>query len=55
MWDHEPRMPAAPAPLSLGEMREIVSYLWADQFFEDAGNPAAGGEGIRRQGLRHLS
>ena len=23
-------------------MREIVSYLWADQFFEDAGNPTAG-------------
>ncbi len=39
MWNHEPRMPAAPAPLDLGEMREIVSYLWAEQFFEDAGNP----------------
>jgi len=42
MWNHEPRMPTAPAPMSLGEMREIVSYLWAEQFFEDAGNPAAG-------------
>jgi len=42
MWDHEPRMPAAPAPLSLGDMREIVSYLWAEQFFEDAGRPTAG-------------
>jgi len=42
MWNHEPRMPTAPAPMSLGEMREIVSYLWAGQFFEDAGNPAAG-------------
>jgi mono/diheme cytochrome c family protein len=42
MWEHEPRMPAAPAPLSLGDMREIVSYLWAEQFFEDAGSPAAG-------------
>jgi mono/diheme cytochrome c family protein len=42
MWNHEPKMPAAPAPLSLGEMREIVSYQWAAQFFEDAGNPAAG-------------
>ena len=42
MWDHEPRMPAAPAPLSLGEMREIVSYLWADQFFKDEGSPAVG-------------
>ena len=42
MWNHEPRMPAAPAPLSLEEMREIVSYLWTAQFFEDSGNPAAG-------------
>ena len=23
-------------------MRELVSYLWADQFFEDQGSPAAG-------------
>ena len=42
MWNHEPRMAATPAPLSPGDMREIVSYLWAAQFFEDAGNPAAG-------------
>jgi len=42
MWNHEPKMPAAPAPLSVDEMREIVSYLWAAQFFEDAGNAAAG-------------
>ena len=35
-------MPAVPVPLSLDEMREIVSYLWTDQFFEDQGSPAAG-------------
>jgi mono/diheme cytochrome c family protein len=23
-------------------MREVVSYLWAGQFFEDSGNPGAG-------------
>jgi mono/diheme cytochrome c family protein len=50
MWEHEPRMPAAPAPLSLGEMREIVSYLWAGQFFEDAGSPAAGGRVFAAKG-----
>ena len=50
MWDHEPRMPAAPAPLSLGDMREIVSYLWADQFFEDAGNSAAGSKVFASKG-----
>jgi mono/diheme cytochrome c family protein len=50
MWDHEPRMSAAPAPLSLGEMREIVSYLWAGQFFADAGNRAAGGKVFAAKG-----
>ena len=42
MWNHQPRMRTAPSPLSLDEMREIVSYLWADQFFKDAGSPTAG-------------
>jgi mono/diheme cytochrome c family protein len=42
MWNHEPRMPAAPAPLGLDEMREIVSYLWAAQFFQDQGKASAG-------------
>jgi mono/diheme cytochrome c family protein len=55
MWNHEPRMPAAPAPLDLDEMREIVSYLWAEQFFEDAGNPAAGARvfGAKRCSVCH--
>jgi mono/diheme cytochrome c family protein len=47
MWDHEPKMPAAPAPLGLDEMREIVSYLWAAQFFQDSGSPSAGARVFR--------
>lgn len=43
MWDHQPRMQTAPAPLSVEEMRDLTSYLWAGQFFEDRGNPVAGG------------
>jgi mono/diheme cytochrome c family protein len=42
MWDHQPRMQTVPAPLNVEEMRDIASYLWAGQFFEDQGNPAAG-------------
>jgi len=42
MWSHQPRMAAAPSQLTPGEMREIASYLWAAQFFEDAGDVAAG-------------
>lgn len=42
MWNHEPRMAANPPRLDVEEMRELVSYLWAQQFFEDSGNAAAG-------------
>jgi mono/diheme cytochrome c family protein len=42
MWNHEPRMAASPPQLAVAEMREITSYLWASQFFEDAGDAAAG-------------
>jgi mono/diheme cytochrome c family protein len=45
MWNHAPKMAAAgakPVKLEPGEMRELLGYLWAQQFFEDSGNPAAG-------------
>ncbi len=45
MWNHAPKMAAAgaqPVKLEAGEMRELLSYLWAEQFFQDPGNPAAG-------------
>ncbi len=45
MWDHAPRMAAAAASAAVfapGEMQALLSYLWAPQFFEDAGEPARG-------------
>ena len=42
MWDHEPRMAKSPPQISDDEMRQILSYLWAGQFFRDEGNPNAG-------------
>ncbi len=45
MWNHAPKMAAAgakPVKLEAGEMRELLGYLWAENFFEDSGNPAAG-------------
>jgi len=42
MWNHEPRMAASPPQLTVAEMQEVTSYLWAAQFFEDAGDAAAG-------------
>ena len=45
MWNHEPIMAkagAVPAKFAPGEMGDLLGYLWARQFFEDAGNAAAG-------------
>jgi hypothetical protein len=44
MWNHEPRMtgPAAGAAIDGNQMKELISYLWARQFFEDAGDVNAG-------------
>jgi mono/diheme cytochrome c family protein len=45
MWNHAPRMAAAgakPATFEPGEMRELLSYLWAKQFFENSGDAAGG-------------
>lgn len=45
MWDHGPRMASLDAPpvvFAPGEMGELLSYIWAQQFFEDARDPARG-------------
>jgi cytochrome c551/c552 len=46
MWNHAPRMSkvmkSAPPQFNTGEMRELLSYLWARQFFEDAGDAGYG-------------
>lgn len=42
MWDHGVRMPAATIHLEPAEMREILSYVWASQFFESNGDAARG-------------
>ena len=42
MWNHAPRMAGKAPSLDLEDMRSIVSYLWARQFFQESGNAAAG-------------
>src|SRR5262249_1817427 len=42
MWNHQPRMAAAPPMLTADEMREIASFLWAEQFFSGGGSASAG-------------
>jgi mono/diheme cytochrome c family protein len=42
MWDHAPKMIQPPPNLASGEMRQIVSYLWERQIFEDSGSAVEG-------------
>jgi mono/diheme cytochrome c family protein len=42
MWNHAPKMAQPPPKLEAGEMRQIVSYLWAEQIFRESGDPADG-------------
>jgi cytochrome c2 len=45
MWNHEPIMSkagATPTRFAPDEMRDLLGYLWAQQFFQDAGIAAAG-------------
>ncbi len=42
LWDHAPRMKTPPAHFETNEMRELLSYLWANQFFAVDGNPERG-------------
>ena len=42
MWDHAPKMNTAPAHFEPHEMRELISYIWANQFFQVGGNAEHG-------------
>jgi mono/diheme cytochrome c family protein len=42
MWNHAPKMPKEAPSLNEEEMRDLTSFIWAQQFFEDIGNAAAG-------------
>jgi mono/diheme cytochrome c family protein len=52
MWDHAPKMKTQPAHFNPGEMRELLSYLWARQFFEDSGDA---GRGKRVFAVKHCA
>jgi len=42
MWDHQPSMKAQPPTLSQEEMRQILGYVWAKQYFRGDGNAVRG-------------
>jgi mono/diheme cytochrome c family protein len=50
MWNHAPNM-AKPAPaLSQEEMRQVVSYIWAKQYFGQQGSAVRGKKVFAQQG-----
>jgi mono/diheme cytochrome c family protein len=42
MWDHQPNMKQPPPTLSPDEMREIIGYVWARQYFTGGGSADRG-------------
>jgi len=42
MWDHQPKMAAAPPTLTQEEMREVLAYIWAKQYFGGQGDASHG-------------
>jgi len=42
MWNHLPKMKQPPPTLAPEEMREIIAYIWARQYFTGRGNVASG-------------
>jgi mono/diheme cytochrome c family protein len=42
MWNHQPSMKNPPPELSQEEMRQILAYIWARQYFRGAGSAERG-------------
>jgi mono/diheme cytochrome c family protein len=42
MWNHQPSMKNPPPTFEPEEMRQIISYIWAKQYFRSEGNAARG-------------
>jgi mono/diheme cytochrome c family protein len=42
MWNHAPQMRQPPPELSIEEWRQLISYVWAKQFFTTRGDAARG-------------
>ena len=50
MWNHAPKMLQMPPEIRPEEMRALVGYLWANQYFEGPGNASRGEKLFARKG-----
>jgi cytochrome c2 len=42
LWNHSPKMKQPASQISYAEMKQILGYLWSQQFFNPNGDPARG-------------
>lgn len=49
MWNHSPKMTDAAGTFKAGEMRALLSYLWAGQLFDSPGDVARGKKVFREK------
>ncbi len=42
MWNHAPRMKAAPAKMTAEDMRQVIAYVWTKQFLQGSGDAQRG-------------
>jgi mono/diheme cytochrome c family protein len=42
LWNHAPKMKQDTPTITSGEMQQILTYVWASQFFEPTGSPTRG-------------
>ena len=54
MWDHQSDMKPQPPTLAQEEMRRLLGYLWARQYFQRQWRHRARQESIRREELCHV-
>jgi len=50
MWDHQPSMKQPPPVLSQEEMRQILAYVWARQYFRGDGEASRGAKVFAEKG-----
>jgi mono/diheme cytochrome c family protein len=52
MWNHAPQMSGAAIRFQPGEMSDLLSYLWAQRFFDEPGDASSGERVVAQRGCR---
>lgn len=52
MWNHAPQMAGASIRFEPGEMSDLLSFLWAQRYFDEPGDAASGDRVVAQRGCR---